>query len=221
MESWKTIYKAGAFASFLMAVFIPIQMAIFFIWPPPKTVLDWFNLFEMNKLIGPLDMDLLLMVDQVLMIFIFLALYMALRKANLSIMTIALALGLVGTATYFASGSAFEMLSLSNMYASATTEAQKIIALTGGELMLANWQGTAFNVAYVIQGLSMFLIAIVMVQSKVFGKITPYVALVLGVLALIPPTLGTFGMICAVASVFPLWIWSILIGRKFLTLSYS
>ncbi|MCK9209053.1 MAG: hypothetical protein M0P66_18220, partial [Salinivirgaceae bacterium] len=79
---WKTIYKAGAIASFLMAIFIPIQMAVFFIWPLPKTVLDWFHLFQMNKLVGLLDMDLLLLVDQVLMIFIFLALYMALRKAS-------------------------------------------------------------------------------------------------------------------------------------------
>jgi len=151
---WKTIYKVGAISSFLMAAFIPIQMAVFFIWPPPKTALDWFHLFQTNKLVGLLDMDLLLLVDQVLMIFIFLALYGALKKASPSLMTIALALGLVGTTTYFASGSAFEMLSLSNMYAIATTEVQKTIALTGGELMLANWQGTTFDMAYIIQGIA-------------------------------------------------------------------
>jgi hypothetical protein len=87
--------------------------------------------------------------------------------------------------------------------------------------MLANWQGTAFDVAYIIQGIAMLIVAIVMFQSKAFGKVTAYVAIVLGVLALVPPTLGTVGMICAVVSVLPLWIWSILIGRKFLEISQN
>lgn len=218
MESWKIIYRLGAFSSFLMAAFIPLQIAVFFIWPPPKTALDWFHLFQTNKFIGLLDMDLLLLADQVLMIFILLALYMALRKVSPSLMAIALTLGLVGAASYFASGSAFEMLKLSNMYTAATTQAQKTLAVTGGELMLANWQGTAFNVAYIIQGIALLLIGVVMFQSKILGKVTGQIALVLGILSLVPPTLGTVGMIFALVSVFPLWIWSMLIGRKFLQL---
>jgi hypothetical protein len=70
-------------------------------------------------------MDLLLIVDQVLMVLVLLALCIALRRASQSFMAIALTAGLVGIAAYFASTTAFEMLSLSDQYAAATTEAQR------------------------------------------------------------------------------------------------
>jgi hypothetical protein len=47
----------------------------------------------------------------------FLALYAALRRANKSYMAIAMTLGFVGIAVYFASNTAFSMLSLSDQYA--------------------------------------------------------------------------------------------------------
>jgi hypothetical protein len=51
-------------------------------------------------------------------------------------MTIALALGLLGVAAYFASTAAFEILSLSNQYAAATTAAQKSTLLAAGQVLL-------------------------------------------------------------------------------------
>jgi hypothetical protein len=215
MESMKPIHKAGAFSAFLIAAFIPLQMAVFFIWPPPMAAIDWFRLFQMNKLVGLLDMDLLLIVDQILTIFIYLALYESLKKYSPSLIKIAAVLGFISIATYFSSGSAFEMLRFSNMYTSAMTDTQKSLAITGGELALANWQGTAFDVAYVISGIAFLLISIVMFQSNAFGKLISYLTLVIGVLMLIPPTAGSIGMALAVASVFPLWFWAILIGREF------
>lgn len=219
MDTPKIVYKAGAFSAFLIALFIPLQMAVFFIWPPPKTALDFFHLFRMNRLVGLLDMDLLLIVDQALTIFLYLAMNEALKKYGSAFMRMAMALGLVGVAVYFASGSAFEMQRFSNMYNFATTEAQKTLALTGGELALANWQGTAFDVAYVISGVAFLLISFVMLKSNVFGKAINYLTFITGALMLVPPTYGSIGMILSVASVFPLWIWCILIGRKFLRLN--
>ncbi len=216
MKSSKIIYKAGALSAFLIAAFIPLQMIIFFVSPPPKAAVDWFHLFQTNKFVGLLDMDLLLIVDQVLTVFLYLAMYEALRKINKSFMKIAVALGFIGVATYLASGSAFEMLHFSNMYTSATTEAQRSLAIMGGELALSNWQGTAFDVAYVISGIAFLLISIVMFQKNIFGKTINYLTLIIGILMLIPPTTGNIGMMLSVTSVFPLWIWVILIGKKFL-----
>ena len=65
-------------------------------------------------------------------------------------MAIALVFELVGIVTYFASTAAFEMLSLSNQYAFATTDAERSVLLAAGQVMLAIWQGTAFNVSYII-----------------------------------------------------------------------
>jgi hypothetical protein len=218
-SGWNLLYKAGGIAALTMAVFIPIQAIIYILWPLPQTVLGWFTLFQNNPLIGLLDMDLLLIVDQVLMVLILLALYMILKKASPSLMLIALILGLVGTATYFASGSALEMLTLSNSYALAQNAAEKSVYLAAGEVMLANYEGTAFTVSYILQGIALFIIAIVMVRSNILGKAIAYVALILGVLAIVPPTVGMIGMVFALGSIIPLEIWAILVGRKLLQLS--
>lgn len=218
-SSWKSLYKVGGAAALIMALFIPIQIIVFIVWPPPNTVMGWFTLIQNNKLIGLLDMDLLLIVDQVLLALIMVALYVSLKGTNRSFMTMALMLGLVGVATYFASTSAFEMLSLSDQYAAATTEVEKSIFLIAGQVMLANWQGTAFDVAYVLEGVALLIIGVVMLRSTIFSKVTARVGIVLGVMSLVPPTAGTIGLFFALGSLVPLEIWDILIARKFFAIA--
>src|SRR5687767_11213401 len=105
-------------AALAVLVLIPVQMVVFFVWPPPNSVIGWFALFQDNALVGLLlDMDLLLIVDYLLLIGVFSALWASLRRANESLMAIALILQLVATATYLASTVAFEMLTLNNQYA--------------------------------------------------------------------------------------------------------
>ena len=101
---------------------------------------------------------------------VLLALYAALRRANQSLMAIALILGLVGIAAYFASTAALEMLSLSDQYAAATTDAQRYMFLAAGQAMLAIWTGTAFDVGYILEGVSLLIIAVVMLRSTIFRK---------------------------------------------------
>jgi len=213
-SAWKSLYRVGGTAALIMAVFIPIQFIIFMVWPPPSTVIGWFTLFQNNRLLGLLDMDLLLIVDQVLMVLVLLALYTALRRASQSLMAIALTLGLVGIAAYFASATAFEMLSLSDQYAAATTDAQRSMFLAAGQAMLAIWQGTAFDVGYVLEGVALLIIAAVMLRSTLFSKKTAYVGILLGVMSLVPPTAGTIGLLFALGSLVPLEMWDILIGRR-------
>jgi hypothetical protein len=174
--NWKNLYKVAGSASLIIAVFIPVQMFVFFKWPPPADVIGWFTLFQENWLIGLLDMDLLLVVDTVLFIPTFLALYFALRRHSESFMAIALAAGLIGIASYLASTAAFEMLSLSRLYAAAATEAQQYVLLAAGQVMVANWMGTAFSVGYVIQSVALLIISAVMLRSTMFGKATAYSA---------------------------------------------
>lgn len=64
-----------------IVAFMLLQMAVFFIWPAPSTIITgWFTLFEENVIVGLLDMDLLLMVDYVLLVMIFLALWSVLDE---------------------------------------------------------------------------------------------------------------------------------------------
>lgn len=213
---WTPLYRVAAVSALLMALFIPVQVAVFIASPPPATVIGWFELYQRNPLLGLLDMDLLLLVDQVLMMLVFVAIYVALRESHQALMAISLALGFIGIACYFSSGAAFEMLTLSNQYAAATTEAEKTVALAAGQVMVATWQGTAFDVGYVLEGTALLIFAVVMVRSRVFGRGTAYIALWLGVMSLIPPTAGAVGMLFALGSLVPLEIFDILVARRFL-----
>lgn len=192
-------------------------MVVFFLWPPPNSVIGWFTLFQDNGLVGLLDMDLLLIIDYLLLIGVFSALWASLRRANESFVAIALILQLVATATYFASTVAFEMLSLSNQYATATTEIDRSIFLAAGQAMLATWQGTAFDVSYVLSALAILIISAVMLRSHhLFSKATAIAGLSAGVLALLPPTAGTIGLVFSLASLVPMVIWLALIARRLL-----
>jgi len=217
-SNWKSLYKFGGATALAVLVFIPIQMIVFFAWPPPSTVTGWFTLFQNNAFVGLLDMDLLLIVDYALMGMVFLALWAALKRASQSFMTMALTLELIGVATYFASTAAFEMLSLSNLYAAATTDAERSTLLAAGQAMLATWQGTAFNVSYILSAIALLIVSVVMLRSHVFSKITAYVGILASVLMFVPPTAGTIGIFFSLISLVPTVAWLVLIARRLLQL---
>jgi hypothetical protein len=53
-----------------------------------------------------------------------------------------------------------------------------------------------------------------MLRSTIFSKVTAYVGLVLSVTMLVPPTVGTIGLVFSLGSLVPLEIWLILIARR-------
>ena len=214
---WNTLYRIGGVSALLVAIFIPLQIIIFILYPPPSTVLDWFTLFQNNRLIGLLDMDLLLIIDQFLFGLMILALYVKLRHNDQSLMLIALMLSLMGIITYFSSTVAFDMLTLSDKYAGASTEAEKTVLLTAGETMITTWTGTAFDIGYILLGVSFLIIGFVMLYSSEFSKITAYLGIITGIFSLIPASFGIIGLLFAFISLIPMEFWIILIGKKFLT----
>jgi hypothetical protein len=149
------------------------------------------------------------------------ALYILLRKTNPSLMLIALLLALLGIAAYFSSTAAFEMLALSNKFNAARTLLEKSMYESAGQAVMARWQGTAFNLGYVMEGTALLLTAVVMLKSYIFSKFTAYVGIVLGVMSLLPPTAGTVGMFFALGSLIPLEIWNILVARRLFQLGKS
>jgi fumarate reductase subunit D len=218
-SAWRTLYRAGGLAALGVVALVPIQMVVFVVWPPPTTVLGWFSRFQDNGLIGLLDMDLLMLADYILFALLFLALFVTLRRTSASIAAIAVTLELVAIATYFASTTAFEMLSASGQYAAASSDTERTIALAAGQVLLLTWQGTAFSASYVIAGMAQLLIAIAMLRGGPFGRITAYAGILAGVLTLVPPTIGTLGLILSLVSLLPMWAFLILAGRRLLLLS--
>jgi hypothetical protein len=148
-----------------------------------------------------------------LLIPLMLAFYVLLRPTSESIMASAAAAGLLGIALFIASNPAFVMLSLSGRYEAATTEAQRSVLLAAGEATLATWQGTAFQVAYILGSVAGIAVGAVMLRSGVFGKPTAYMAILGNAvgLGLYIPTIGVY---IAVFSVVFLEIWYALVARR-------
>lgn len=215
VSDWKCLYKVGGVAALLMFVLTLIQSFIFITNPPPKTVIEYFTLFQKNQILGLLDLDFLLIIINILLILIYLALYVALVRISRSYMTIALAIGLVGTVLFFASREAtFGMLSLSNQYANASTDTERTILLAAGQTLLTIYNGTAFDLSYIFGGVVILIFSVVMLRSSIFNKATAYLGIVMGILMLVPPTVGTIGLLLSLISLLPTLIWLIPIARR-------
>jgi hypothetical protein len=127
--------------------------------------------------------------------------------------------GLVSIVTYIASNTSFNLLVLSGHYGAATTEAQRAEIRAAGRAMLAIWQGTAYDVSYVLGGVATLLVAAVMLRSHRFSRVTAYVGLVMGVLVLVPATAGTIGLHLSLISLVPTVIWLALLAWQFFQLA--
>ena len=219
-SAWKPLYRVGGAAALIVVLLYVIQIIVLVVSPPPGTAIDFFTLFHKNALLGLLDLDLLSIADYALFVPLFLALYIALRRVSTSFMVIALGLGLVGIATYFASNTTFEMLSLSNQYAAATTDVQRSMFVASGQAMLAIYQGTAFGKSYLLLAIASLIISVVMLQSTTFGKVTAVVGIVANALAVgfFVPVIGVF---LSLISVVALLIWYVLIATKLFMLTQS
>jgi hypothetical protein len=213
--SWRPLYRLGGIAALFALALIPLSAAIYFLWPPPSTVAGHLTLLHERPLLGLLSLDLPMLLSTVALLPIYLALYAALRHANPSFMALALVLGLVNLTTYVTTNPAFGLLTLSEPYATATTDAQRQTILGAGQAIYAISVGTAFDVGYVLAGVAALVIGIVMLRGggAIFGRATAYAGLTMGAFSLVPATAGTVGLVSAFVSLLPTMAWLALVGR--------
>ena len=219
VSDWKWLYRLGGIATVIMAILIPIQIVAFIAWPPPGNVPDYFTLFQHNRLLGMVDLDLLLIVDNVLSILLTLAMYVALRRTNPSFTLVALEVGLISILLYLASREAtFSMATLSDQYAAAASDAQRQATLASGQTLLAFYNGTIFNISYILGAVSLIIVSAVMLQSHIFSRLIAWLGIVSNVIALglYVPVLGIY---ISVFSVVFLWVWDILMARRLFQLA--
>jgi hypothetical protein len=219
---WSWLYKIGGAAALFGVAMIPIQLIIFIVWGQPETAISWFDLFQDNELAGLLAFELLFVVNAVVGIATTLALYVALRWVNESLMAIATVLALVESVAFIVARPALEMLYFSNQYAAATTDAQRTMILAAGEAMLATFHGTAFHVGINLFSIYYLIVPLVMLRSNIFGRVTAYAGIVAAILnwGLYVP--GGIGLFLSTLSVVPfLAIWLILVARRLFLLVRS
>lgn len=217
---WHWLFRVAGISALVTPVLIVAQMIVYILWPPPNTAIDYFSLFQDNALLGFLALDLLYVVDNILLIPILLALYLALRKTNESFMVIGTALGFVGIAALFASNPAASMHFLSGRYAVASTDVQRSLLLAAGEAMLAVYSGTAYHVSLILGSVALIIISVVMLQSKIFSKATAYMGILANVLALglYVPKVGIYILFFSVVF---LLVWYILITPRLFRLGQA
>ena len=188
-------------------------------------------MLQNDPFVGLSLLNLFDLINFALVGLIFVALYAALRSVNKSLMLIAISIGLIGVAVYLASNQAWEMFSLSEQYAAATSDVQRSVLLTAGDVLLvtnhpeAPYQATGIYVGLFLVLSAGLLISIVMLQSDIFGKavaicgilanglaLLGFIALAFGpTVSWIPPTLSApFRM-----------IWYVLIAIKLFKLAKS
>ncbi|OHD53604.1 MAG: hypothetical protein A2Y33_06695 [Spirochaetes bacterium GWF1_51_8] len=214
---WKPLFKLAGICALIMVGMIPVQAAVYIISPPPETVLGYFSLFQQNWVLGLLDLDILLTIDNLLIVPIYLALFVTLKRTNISLALLGLVFGLIGLCLYFVSREAtFTMWLLSGQYAAAATEVQKTALVGAGQTLLAIYNGSSFDLSYVLGGTVLVLFSAAMLKSGLFGKAAAVVGLVMGMMMLVPPTVGQVGMIISMISLIPTMVWLIMIGRVFL-----
>jgi len=222
-SSWKSLYKVGGIAALAVVAIAVIQAPIFILFPQPTTVIGHFTQFQSNKLLGLVDLDLILILAEACNVPILFALYAALRRFNPALLTIALTLGLGGIAFFFAVNPTFSMLYLSDQYAAAATDVQRAAFLAAGEALVANYNGTAFGLFFILSGVADLIIAAIMLRSGVFNKATAFTGMVVGAMLLMPP-LPVLGMIALVLSyivILPSMIWNILVAIRLFQLGRS
>ncbi len=87
--------------------------------------------------------------------------------------------------------------------------------------MLTTFQGTAFDVYYILNAITLIIISFVMLKSDIFSKKTAYLGLLAGLLMLVPSTAGTTGIYFGFASLVPWAIFSVLVARRLFQLGKS
>jgi Domain of unknown function (DUF4386) len=217
---WRTLFRVAGISALSVVAVIPIQGLVYVMWPPPANVLEYFSVFQSSAILGFLDLDLLLVVDQLLIVTVLLALYVSLRAVNPSLMLIGLAAGLLGATLMIVSREAtLSMFSLSQQHALASSVAERAALEAAGQTLLTVYTGTSFALGYFLSGLAMLLISTVMLHSVQFSRVTALSGVAAGVTGLIPASMGTLGLVLSFLSLVPLLMWLFLVGRRFLQLS--
>jgi hypothetical protein len=217
-DDHRRLYRLAGIAALIAVVLVPIQVGVFAAVPYPETTEGWLDLLRDNPIVGLVDLDALLVVDNVLLIPVALAVYMTIRRDEQATVTIATAGWLLSIVLMIASNPAVEMLSLADRFQAASTVTERTAIVGGAEAVLATWDGTAFQVAYIVGQLAGIAIGLVMLRGTAFGRAVP-LTMIAGDAIGFGYYLPKVGLAISALSGIVLWAWYFLVGRRLLQLA--
>jgi hypothetical protein len=197
-SQWKRIYLVGGIFAILslFAVILDIVIGSSLggdLTTLPQTAVDRFAQFQVHPWLGLYNLDLLNAINQIISIPVYFVLYSVHRKTNQPFALLALIIFLIGTTIFITNNAALPMFELSNRYAVAS-ESQKVLIAADGEGLLARGAHGSLGVflGFALSLISTFLMSLVMLQGKIFGKITSYPGVIGNILMFIYILLVTF-----------------------------
>jgi hypothetical protein len=213
-SNWKRLYRIGALAPLLTLVFYISEFALIPWEEFPASTAEWFALFQRSKLLGLFYLNSLDIFSITLLGVMFLALFMALRKTDMVSMIVAAFFGLLGVGVFVVPRVAMlSMLTLSDRYAAAATEVERVRLLAAGETLGALGTATPQTVGFFFMAIGVLILSCVMLQDRQFSKITAWFGILASLLTfaddlslILAPTLATLLMILSGLFWIPWWL---------------
>jgi hypothetical protein len=220
------LFWTGGIAALVLVVYSLMTMVqLVVLGGPPATAAEAFRVLQSHKIVGLLRLDLPTVVVMPLYYFVFLGLFAALKRTDWANAILSTTVAFVGVTLLLATPTALSMISLSQKYAAASTEATRTQFLAAGEAIMATdiWHGTGAIMGGVLVQSGAVLICFVMLRSSVFSRTTAYLGILMHgvdlariVFGLFLPTSGVILMAIA-GPLYPVWFF--LVGRRLLKLA--
>lgn len=185
-DRWIILFRIAAVSGAIMIALIFVDTAISTVAPDSDnipgslTVVEWLELFHTDAFRAARDLGVLNILNSVLNIPVYFALYILHRQEQPALASLSFILFLFGSSIYISNNSVLPMLTLSDQYAAVTTEAQRLSLVAAGEAVLA--RGADFTpgslIGFVLPSLASILMAYVVLRGRVFGTFIALAGLV-------------------------------------------
>ncbi|MFB0554306.1 MAG: hypothetical protein ACETWQ_13445 [Phycisphaerae bacterium] len=222
--TWKSLYKISGVATLVMMMFFLFDIIVWIaLGPYPRNAESWFVLLQNNRPVGLLLLSFPTLFGMMLYYLFFFALYSTLRQVNRAYTALAALFAFIGLTVLLVTNMAYPMVFLSDQYAAATTEPQRIFLLAAGETKIATINTGVKIGGFFVEGAAV-IFSVLMLRSNIYGKKTAYLGIVghgldliriIMILAFLPERIGA---ILLKIGGLPQLIWLILVGRKFIQL---
>jgi hypothetical protein len=210
--SWKGLYKVGGFSLVAGGVLLFIFVLSKIIMQQPLVLTPEAVL---KNPVPPTISFLIAIIGEVLLMFGFLGLYLALKNVKKTHMLIATGFGLAAIPMFLASrGQIISLLPISGKYMATTSETMRAAYLASATLALAR-ENTYSTMAMVLLNIAVIIIGFTMLKG-VFGKGIGYLAIVAGIITIFAPPLAIMGapVIIPITGLALSGIWNIVAGVK-------
>lgn len=174
------VFRLGAAAAVVALLLVLLDIIISMgggdASPHTFTAIDWFKMYQDNSLTGLRMLGLINVMSLTICIPLYLAFYFAHSKVCGTYAALALILYLVGVAIYISNNAAIPMYVLSNKYAAASTEAQRVMLASAGEAIVAksvDFTPGSF-IGFFFTEIAGLILSIIILRSRIFSRVAAY-----------------------------------------------